>query len=658
MRIQHIHVQRFRSIFDATLKCDQLTAMVGANGAGKSTFLRALAIFYNPNATIEIGDFYNTATNEPITITVCYTDLTDREREAFPLYIHNDQLIVEKSISWDEAKNRAVSHYYGQKMQHRKFMSLRETRQNYTVRRPIYLELKSQPDYATLPAVSSSEATLIRALEAWEKAHPEQCELLSSPSQFFGIKQVGIARLELYTRFLLIEAQRDAHIAGSDERDSPIKQLLDEVVRNVLAENESVRQLQQQATQALRDISKQVDLTPLNEELNTTMRQFAPNTGIRLQWQEPELSLPTPRVHLSLSEDGYNTPINRTGHGVQRAFIITLLQHLAMSARQGTETTPAPQAEAASDEQDGEQTPIAQQVLTPPNLILAIEEPELYQHPTRQRHFAAILHDLAHGSVKGVATNLQVLYCTHSPYFVSLDRFEQIRVIGKVLGPQTGSPKCSKVWSSTRADFPNLSEAQLAMVVSSSVNEGFFARVAVLVEGDGDRALLQTVARHYKYPLEGHGVAIIAVEGKGTLNKPMIIFREMGIDVYSIWDNDSDKQGDERSILSKENRMLLSLVGETEIDWPGGTYAKYTVFNPNLEIHLRNEVCATGLNWDDFENNVCSSINVRKKGLWKKHTTVTYAVQRALSEGCTFSETRKILEHICAMASIDTSHVS
>ena len=68
MRIKLIHVQRFRSIYDATLECDELTAMVGANGSGKSTFLRALAVFYNPTADIELAEFYNTATTDHILI--------------------------------------------------------------------------------------------------------------------------------------------------------------------------------------------------------------------------------------------------------------------------------------------------------------------------------------------------------------------------------------------------------------------------------------------------------------------------------------------------------------------------------------------------------------------------------------------------------------
>ena len=38
-----------------------------------------------------------------------------------------------------------------------------------------------------------------------------------------------------------------------------------------------------------------------------------------------------------------------------------------------------------------------------PNLILGTEEPELYQHPSRQRHLASILWQLPNGQIPGVA---------------------------------------------------------------------------------------------------------------------------------------------------------------------------------------------------------------------------------------------------------------
>ena len=63
-----------------------------------------------------------------------------------------------------------------------------------------------------------------------------------------------------------------------------------------------------------------------------------------------------------------------------------------------------------------------------PNLILSIEEPELYLHPNRQRHLSRILLELAHGGVPGVAESTQVIYSAHSPLFVDIQSFNQVLI--------------------------------------------------------------------------------------------------------------------------------------------------------------------------------------------------------------------------------------
>ena len=46
MRITNVRVENFRSIRDATFSCDRLTALVGRNGTGKSSFLHAFGVFF------------------------------------------------------------------------------------------------------------------------------------------------------------------------------------------------------------------------------------------------------------------------------------------------------------------------------------------------------------------------------------------------------------------------------------------------------------------------------------------------------------------------------------------------------------------------------------------------------------------------------------
>ena len=59
MIIESLQVINFRSILSETLQCENLTALVGANGAGKSSLLKALDLFYNPTPKVDQEDFYN-----------------------------------------------------------------------------------------------------------------------------------------------------------------------------------------------------------------------------------------------------------------------------------------------------------------------------------------------------------------------------------------------------------------------------------------------------------------------------------------------------------------------------------------------------------------------------------------------------------------------
>ncbi|WP_030617910.1 AAA family ATPase [Streptomyces fulvoviolaceus] len=81
-------------------------------------------------------------------------------------------------------------------------------------------------------------------------------------------------------------------------------------------------------------------------------------------------------------------PARAQGHGFQRALIVAALKVLADRRR------PV----------DGMRT-----------LCLAIEEPELFQHPPQARAFAKVLRELVATSPQG---RTQVIYATHNPFFV------------------------------------------------------------------------------------------------------------------------------------------------------------------------------------------------------------------------------------------------
>jgi energy-coupling factor transporter ATP-binding protein EcfA2 len=75
MIIESVEVKRFQSVLADTLHCASFTALVGANGAGKSTFLRAVEVFYTTTAEIDLEDFYNRETANEIVIGITFKDI-------------------------------------------------------------------------------------------------------------------------------------------------------------------------------------------------------------------------------------------------------------------------------------------------------------------------------------------------------------------------------------------------------------------------------------------------------------------------------------------------------------------------------------------------------------------------------------------------------
>lgn len=399
----------------------------------------------------------------------------------------------------------------------------------------------------------------------------------------------------------MLEAAEEA----AERKGAALSELLDILVRSAIAQREDVKALQAQTQtryEEIMDPAKLPELQELARRLNDTLRTYVPDASLELPWRAEELiEIPAPRADPRLVEDGYPSTVDRAGHGLQRAFLLTLLQHLAVAQS----PLPSPDADASAGG-DGSGADAAGEVdqlrnVASPNLILGIEEPELYQHPNRQRHLARILLELASGGIAGVAERTQIIYATHSPLLVDVGHAEQVRVLRKQAS-DSGKPKVTKVAYTTLDEVAKVIEQadgkpagaysgeslrpRLATLMTPWVNEGFFASVAVLVEGEQDRAAVLGVAKADGHDFESKGISIIPCNGKNNLDRPAAIFRSLGIPVYVIWD--SDKGG--KNPRPESNHKLLRLCGAEAEDWPHRITDQYACFEQKLETTLRSEL--------------------------------------------------------------------
>lgn len=595
MIIGFLHVKNFRCILDESIQCDPLTAMVGANGAGKSAFLRALELFYAPTMRISEEDYYNHNTDEDIEISITYIELDAEETSFFSRRIENNHLTLVRVISFNDG--RVTDKYHGTTLQNPRFAEIRKIEQATALRQK-YNELRSTDEFSGLPTVRSV-AEARQAMTDWEERNPAASERIRDDGQFFGFQRVARGYLGKYTRFISIPAVRDASGDAIEGKGSSITELMDLVVRSAIAQREDIVAFQDGATTEYRELmdpSKLKELSTLEHELSTTLGSYVPNSRISIIWQDKgSINFSFPKAEVKLVEDGFASSVERTGHGLQRTFILTMLQHLAVVQSKVAEKNAV--ENIAGDGSGSDERPAARI----PNLIIGIEEPELYQHPNRQRHVAKILLQLAMGAIPGVAKRTQFIYGTHSPLFVGIDRINQIRLLRKCPNVD-GAPKitkCSQIklddiarilWeisgSSGEKFTAETLRARLHALMTPWMNEGFFADQIVLVEGESDRAAVIATASSLGHDFEGRGVAVIPCGGKNNLDRPFLIFSQLGIPVYVIWDSDQDGRAPNPQV----NRRLLKLMGSSEEDYPSTVAAQYACFRDNLESTLQGEI--------------------------------------------------------------------
>ena len=150
--------------------------------------------------------------------------------------------------------------------------------------------------------------------------------------QFFGFTEVANGYLGRHTRFIHIPAVRDASDDATEGKGSCVTEIMDLVVRRALARRKDFMELKnetQKKYSEIMDPEKLTELSGLETQLSDTLRYYAPETDVSMEWAKlVDIDFPLPKAEVKLDEDGYKSSVQRTGHGLQRAFILTMLQHL------------------------------------------------------------------------------------------------------------------------------------------------------------------------------------------------------------------------------------------------------------------------------------------------------------------------------------------
>jgi putative ATP-dependent endonuclease of OLD family len=379
-------------------------------------------------------------------------------------------------------------------------------------------------------------------LRLYEEKHPELCELREESNQFYGWSK-GTSMLEKYFQWIYVPAVKDAVSEQDESSSTALGQIVSRTVRSKVNFDVELGKLEKESQEKYGQIvnAEKKALEDLSASLTEKLKNWTHDGAkVSVEWNIDEskaVKVIPPKAKLLAGEYGFVGEIPRLGHGLQRTILVTLLQELVQT-------------------EDGKG----------PTLFLAIEEPELYQHPPQARHMAEILTQLSE-------KNSQISITTHSPYFVSADIYENIRYVRK-----GGAPESSKVCSTNPTEIIGeissaLGEAPAEIgafiatvnqIMLPSQNEMFFTSFAVLVEGLEDVALLTSSMKLSGRWSEfrSRGGHFIVAGGKTSLSRLVAIAKKMGIPFLTVFDCDGDSDANkERN--EKDNLCLFKLNGLT-----------------------------------------------------------------------------------------------
>lgn len=604
MRITNIRIKNFRCIKEAPISLDNLTAFVGRNGSGKSSVLHAINVFFTLNVRVSIEDFFNKVTKEPIEIEITFEDFTPEESKDLKSYIHNNKLVVVKKISYDEERCAADEEYFSYAEQIPQFAEIRKI-MGARNRTEALKELKNNL-FSDLES-PRSEAHALEIMEKYEVQHSELLQLIQVKGNFFGAKNVGGGKLDNYTKLIFLPAVKEAQ-AETEGSSGSINKLLDMVVLQKIENREDLLKFRDEITQKITEKYSPENLGGLDEvskAITETLNRYAPGSKLSLLWNEmqlPEISLPT--VSTTVFEDDFGGSISNKGHGLQRALILTLLEHLALTL------APSQVSSEKDDASEGEKN-----VVKPLRIdtILLIEEPEIYLHPARSRYLSKILLELSNTGIRvDTGSRAQVIYTTHSPYFVGLDRFDHVRLCKKIKKTEE-VPTTEVIWNTLNSAANRYDEVcarnthcanprenfriRSANVMNILISEGFFADLVVLVEGPSDCGVLWEVQEQLGENWDRHAISLIPAENKENIIRIKIIFDGLGIPSYVLFDKDEQSQ--------RSNERLMRLLGQTQLDLPAVKIHDNWAYNDQkLEDELERDLSAEKCTeiWDFIKN--------------------------------------------------------
>lgn len=606
MKLHSIDFKNFRCFKNEKIDFTNHSALVGGNNAGKSSILHAIDIFYTSTGkkcNISKNDFSYNSSEEPLEITYVFNEFEDDDIGDLKHYARAGELKFIIGATCSDGNN-VNSVCRGIRNVIKDLVPFHDARTAAEKRKVYGVLIKDGINLPSWKNQGEAEANL----RAYEENQTENFVEKESGDTAFGA--TGPANLiKKVFDWVYIPAVKEASEEGAETKNSAFTKLIGIAIRAKSDFAEKFVLVSDNTNSEISEILEQErkTLSELKHDLDREFKKLSSSKiGVSLEWdaEQAQISIPDPAVKSQLRDGEVIGGIGRFGHGLQRMYLMALLTLVAKySADENSQS----------------------------NVLIGIEEPELYQHPPQAGFLADSIDALA-------KTGAQIVATTHSPHFVDVRRFDDIRLIRK----EKNASKVSLWKLEEQSNYyarivgkaalgEQAAASSLGGLFESQAAELFFSGKVILVEGPEDRAILKAyleVEGLYTEFLK-NGCHFIICGGKNSIPKHIALCRGFGIPHFCIFDLDNSDGNS-----NQDNNLLVEFLKECptplEENPQGDKFTQsYVAWDRNIQKAIGDDCDG----WEGIREKIATEWNWTSTRLDKQPLFLEAVIKRAKQNG-------------------------
>lgn len=578
MKVKSVHIRNYRSLKDVTVNLQDYTCLIGRNDSGKSSFLYALRLLFDPESQFEDND-------------LCKIEAVDGQ-ECFI-----EATLEHKSPDSDDTKiiriRRLLSDRYrweilGRVPKHIAFKMM----QAGTLTKDVY-----NSDSVINDAVKSIIGTLPpgKVKSEYWKANFQMLDEAGMIDNENGWEPLNPDDLGQYVKPIFLRADVKAEDEVSDKGSAIFSQIGGLLMEEAIQNHPELQKALTNLKAAIDNISSKDEfgmwtigtLNRLQELLQEEITSFDSAVTVSTNIVAPRMQSVNFGISLDVSDEWVDG-LRNLGHGLQRSVVFAMLRTLRRLR------------EVRDDGPDSETDTKSQLHL------FLVEEPELYLHPQAERQRMQDLVKLSD------YPNAQVALCTHSAFFVDLSHYKGI------LRFERPDRKSTIIHSWDGAELNPTDKKTLDTTYHFDPTRAamLFADKVILVEGQTEKVTVPPLAD--RMGLTTDGVEVVDCGGNGSIPTYQRVLEEFDVK-YVAWFDDKEKTEVKRGIevrTLENGRIVLTdknwehmakLSGDK--DKPYHSWLKYIYNEEEPNKDMKDRITAA-YNWYDYP----SSKRVKRKG--------------------------------------------